>query len=70
MLVSSSAISNGNGTIENPMKSLYYALVNGYDDYSKVYLIDEEIDIFIDESSSVFMSDITYPLNSNTLYIT
>ena len=66
--VNSSAILNGNGNKDSPFKSLYRALINIYAAFSKIYLVNEEIEFGIDGSSSIFVDDKLDPLNSKTKY--
>ena len=68
IVVNSSVITNENQVTENIVNSLYGALVQVYASYTKIYLVDKEIDFFIDGSSSVFVTDAYDPLNITTAY--
>ena len=68
IIVNSSAITNENQTTENIVNSLYGALVQVYASYTKIYLVEKEIDFFIDGSSSVFVTDPYSPLNISKAY--
>ena len=56
---------------EIQFKSLYLALVTVYADYTKIFIVDKEVDYYLDETRiSPFATDIHNPLNIHTGYKT
>ena len=69
--VDTSSAENGEyGDITNPYYSLYYAFIRVYATYTKIFLLNQEIDFYYDKSTSPFINDKYDPLNSNSIYET